>query len=300
MPKSTINQLWSQLPSIPLLRRGWHLTRIDTVSDFVSDASAIDAFAASLDEHLRHIAHEIREGSYRPHALARIDVPKSALSVRPGSILSIEDRIVLFSSIILIARVLDSRLSPSVYSFRLKRELRDRGSLFEETDIYDIPYIKRKTIRSRIDPFDPWYAKWPEFDEASKEAFRTAGHQFMAVSDISAYFENISLPILREFLLANFPNEPRLINFIMSFFDAWASPDISGRRHARSIPQGSNVSSFLGIFSLFLLMSACGNSVKITDQHIFVIWMTYVYSPKIKLLHADLYSSLMMPFAHCT
>lgn len=246
MLKIATNQLWAQLPSIPLLRRGWHLTRIDIASDFVSDLAVVDSFAASLDNHLEQIAHEIREGSYHPHSLTRIDVPKSALSVRPGSVLSIEDRIVLFSAITLIARHFDNRLPSSVYSFRLKKSLRDRGSLFEETDIYDLPYIKRKTIRSQIDPFDPWYAKWPEFDEASKEAFRKSGHLFMAVSDISAYFENISLPVLREFLLTTLPTEPKLINFIMSFFDAWASPDISGRRHARGIPQGSNVSSFFG------------------------------------------------------
>lgn len=253
--------LWRQLASEQLLRRGWHLTRIDCQSDFILDELAVEGVAASLSEHLRELSHAISTNTFRPHPLVKIDVPKNALGVRPGAVIDVTDRIVLHACILLVARQLDELLPKGVYSYRVKNLQWRRGkSIFAETDIYDLPYLKRKTIRRDIDPFEPWYARWPAFDKASRAAFKS--YRFLATSDIAAYFENIQIELLRDVLLKALPIEHKLINFICGIFSEWSEPDISGRRHARGIPQGSDVSSFFGNFFLYPLDKALSDFSK--------------------------------------
>ena len=120
-----------------------------------------------------------------------------------------------------------------------------------ESDVADIPYLKAKTIRRFIDPFDAWYARWPEFDEASRYAFVRDGYRFLAISDIAAYFENIQLPILRDHLLKFFPGDHKIVNLLMHFLETWAIKTADGRSQLRGIPQGTQISSFLG--NLFLI-----------------------------------------------
>lgn len=246
-----LNKRWMQLSNIKLLQRAWHLVRVESRNDFITDIFTLEGFAATLDKSLQTISLAVRSETYRPRPLLRIDVPKTELSCRPGSIIALEDRVVLYAIVLLIARDLDQKLPKGVYSYRVNRRWGRDGHIFKEADLYDIPYLKRKKIRAEIDPFDAWYALWPQFDKASREAFQTNKHQYLSTSDISAYFENINLDVLRDQLFQLLPNEPKLINFLISFFEQWTVPDIAGRLHKRGIPQGSNISSFFA--NIFLL-----------------------------------------------
>jgi len=73
----------------------------------------------------------------------------------------------------------------------------------------------------------------------------------MAISDISAYFENIQIPILRDQLLTTLNKEPKIVNLLISFLEAWAVKTSDGRSQWRGIPQSNAVSSFLG--NVFLM-----------------------------------------------
>jgi hypothetical protein len=64
--------------------------------------------------------------------------------------------------------------------------------LFSQADVNDIPFLKRRTIRSTSIE-EPWYEAWPEFDEAGINAFREQGFTHLTKTDITAYFENIDL-----------------------------------------------------------------------------------------------------------
>ena len=76
----------------------------------------------------------------------------------------------LQSIILLLAPKADKELPEAVYSYRVKSEITS-NTLFKESDVLDIPYLKTATISKYFDPFDPWYAAWPEFDEKSKATF---------------------------------------------------------------------------------------------------------------------------------
>jgi len=87
------NDFYDKLADLSLLRRAWHLARNDSRTDFMFDPYRFSDFAFHLDDHLNGIARSLKLGSYHPKPLQTIDVPKSSLSVRPGSVLSIEDKI---------------------------------------------------------------------------------------------------------------------------------------------------------------------------------------------------------------
>lgn len=247
----TIDKLWKQLLTPEILKRGWHLARLDTKQDFSEDLYSTDVYGTDLKSYIRETINRLSTDTYQPHPLLRMEVPKGSLGFRPGAVIPIQDRVVVSAIVLLLAPNIDKKLPDSVYSWRLKDPLPKGGSIFKETDISDIPYLKKGTIREAIDPFEPWYTIWPEFDKDSRNAFLDKGYRYLATTDIAAYFENIQLPILRDQLLGHFPRNPKIINLLFTFLESWALKTADGRPHLRGIPQGNFVSSFLG--NLFLL-----------------------------------------------
>lgn len=156
------DSLYRRLYDINLLRKAWHLARSDTRTDFIEDPFKYNDFAFKLKENLHSISIDLKNEQYHPKPLVNIDVPKSTLSVRPGSVISIDDRIVLFAITRLVAPTLDKKLPQTVYSFRLKEKV-DNKSLFKDLEILKFPFLKGRTIRKRIDIVEPWYGQWPKF-----------------------------------------------------------------------------------------------------------------------------------------
>ena len=151
----------------------------------------------------------------------------------------------------LIAPKLDQLLGREVYSYRLKQQIQKKDEIFKKSSMVSIPFLKTKTIRAKLDPFDPWYENWPEFDSESRKGFPSGKYRYLATSDIAAYFENIQLPILRDQLLGRLSEDPKIVNLLFEFLDFWAERTEAGRPHLRGIPQGNIVSSFLG--NVFLI-----------------------------------------------
>jgi len=245
------NRLYKKLCTLDVLRRAWHLVRNDARTDFIQDTYRYSDFGFTLEEDLKNIQDKLIEENYYPQPLLEVDVPKSSLAVRPGSVPEIEDRIVTYAIISLVAPYIDKELPEGVYSFRLKPE-KTRDYLFHDHEILKFPFLKKKTIQRRIDIVEPWYGQWPKFIEMSRYTFEEQGYRYLAISDIVSYFENISLDILRdEILLKYLPNEQRIINLLMHILQCWTWRSCEGKPVLRGIPQGNDVSSFLG--NIYLL-----------------------------------------------
>lgn len=239
-----VTDLYSRLSDRDLLRRAWHLARDDSRSDFVPEPFRYSDFAFHLEDHLEGIAEDLAREAYHPRPLMIIDVPKSTLSVRPGSVLSIEDKIVLFAISCLIAPQVDKKIPKNVYSWRVKKK-EDKRSLFHNHEILKFPFLKHRTIQRKVTFIEPWYARWPEFEEASKYVFEEEGYDFLVVSDIAAYFENIDHLILCDILMHCLPKQHRIIYFLMRLLEYWTWPTTHGVRAPQGLPQGNGVSSFL-------------------------------------------------------
>ncbi len=244
------NDIYNKLSELSLLRKAWHLARNDSRTDFMFDPYRFSDFAVRLDDHLNEIARSLRSETYHPKPLLTIDIPKSSLSVRPGTVTSIEDKIVLFAIIWHIAPILDRKLPDTIYSWRVKKG-KSKRELFEKNDILKLPFLKRTTIQRRVDFIEPWYGVWPNFIKELKIAYEQDGYRYMVVSDIAAYFENIDLGLLRDLLLHYLTKQPRIINFLIKLLEFWSWPAVHGGRSTRGIPQGNGVSSFLG--NIYLL-----------------------------------------------
>src|SRR5687768_15918045 len=104
------NALWDQLCTLDALKRGWHLTRTDTHQDFIAEPLARETFACFLEENLLEFLRILKLGDYQPTPLTRVSIPKGALATRPGTLLAIEDRVVLFAALRLIAPSIDTHL----------------------------------------------------------------------------------------------------------------------------------------------------------------------------------------------
>ena len=195
------------------------------------------------------LARTLAHCTYRPRPLREIDVPKSGLSVRPGSTLDIEDHIVFFGIAYLLAPIMDKVLPKNVYHFRVRK----RGNrphpnqLFLNEHLSLLQRDKRKQLRI----FDDWYEVWPEFMAEAQSLYIKQGYTFLVESDIAAFFENVSHPLLADVLRQHAPSQMPLINLMMEMISTWATPSLWGVRPQRGIPQGNEVSSWLG--TLFLV-----------------------------------------------
>ncbi|MDJ0761993.1 MAG: RNA-directed DNA polymerase [Myxococcota bacterium] len=243
--------LWDQLLRPKCLKRGWHIARSELHQDFAEDLYCADVIAVDLEGVVKETINRLETWTYCPRPLLHIEVPKGSLGFRPGTVVSIHDRMILSAVVFLMAKRIDPKLPEAVFSWRLKEPLPKKGPIFKETTIVDFPYLKKKTISQRIDPFEAWYTAWPEFDEKSREAFGEDGFRYLVTSDIAAYFENIQLQILRDQLQKHLPDEQRIINLLFSFLESWAIRTDEERPYLRGIPQGTSISSFLG--NVFLL-----------------------------------------------
>ncbi|MHC4187915.1 MAG: RNA-directed DNA polymerase, partial [Planctomycetota bacterium] len=246
-----MDQLWKELLTEEILIRGWHLARLDTKQDFAEDLYSTDVYSLDLNLRIKETISRLSTETFQPRPLLRLEVPKGSLGFRPGSVIPIQDRVVVSAIVFLIAEKVDRQFPDSVYSWRLKKPLPKKGPIFREGEPTAHPFLKKKTIRKRFDPFEPWYQMWPDFDKKSRKTFIEDQYRYLATSDIAAYFENIQLPILRDQLLQHFPEEPQIVNLLFTFLETWALRTSDGRAHLRGIPQGNFVSSFLG--NLFLM-----------------------------------------------
>src|ERR1700758_2568944 len=49
-----------------------------------TDGVSIEAFAVDLEENLERLHHELRDATYQPQAVRRLEIPKRGLPARPG------------------------------------------------------------------------------------------------------------------------------------------------------------------------------------------------------------------------
>ena len=273
--------LYKQLHDLDNLEIGWHLAHGDSRDDFVDDPINYADYAFMKRERLAFISERLANHRYRSRPLTNIDLPKSGLSVRPGNTIHIEDAIVIHAAAYLLAPKIDHKLGSEVYSYRLSSEPDKRAKrakrLFNFTRSENIPFLKNKTL-ARIARSEPWHYAWPTFDKASRDAIHSGGYTHLTITDISAYFENIDLSILHSIFNNVLSEDDRpLIDFLINIFTGWTRRTSRGVPIGRGIPQGNDVSSFLGNIYLFDLDSALRNFSRNRDA----IWFRYMDDVKV-------------------
>lgn len=273
------DQLFSQLNKPEIIKIGWHLAQGDSRDDFVRDSVNHADYAFNLSDRLAYLIEQIRSHRYRPRYLIEVDVPKSGLSVRPGNVLPIEEASILHAAIYLLAPKLDKKLDSSVYSYRLHPDWEKKAikgqSLFREVKV-DIPFLKKGTIHS-ISPFEAWYERWPAFEEDARKVYLSGLYSHLTKTDIFSFFEHIDLRVLHDLLRSLVKSEEKLLQLIFTILSGWTRASNDGLPINRGIPQGNDVSSFLGNIFLIPLDRALDRFCKKRDGR----WFRYVDDVKI-------------------
>jgi RNA-directed DNA polymerase len=89
------------------------------------DGQSIERFAAKAEDYLAELSAALREGSYHPRAVKRVDIPKGDGRTRPLGIPTVKDRIVQQAVRLVIEPIFETRFRDGSYGFRPGRGCHD-------------------------------------------------------------------------------------------------------------------------------------------------------------------------------
>jgi RNA-directed DNA polymerase len=89
------------------------------------DGQSVDRFAAKAEVYLSELSTALREGSYRPQAVKRVEIPKGDGRTRPLGIPTVKDRIVQQAVRLVIEPIFESGFCDGSYGFRPERGCHD-------------------------------------------------------------------------------------------------------------------------------------------------------------------------------
>jgi RNA-directed DNA polymerase len=89
------------------------------------DGQSVDRFDAKADVYLSELSAALREDSYRPQAVKRVEIPKGDGRMRPLGIPTVKDRIVQQAVRLVIEPIFESGFCDGSYGFRPERGCHD-------------------------------------------------------------------------------------------------------------------------------------------------------------------------------
>ena len=93
----------------------------------MTDRVTIEEFEASLDDNLKRFHQELREGTYQPRAVRRLEIPKRGTpgKTRPLGILSVYDRVCQQALVNRLEPIFERVFDPSSFGYRKGRKTAD-------------------------------------------------------------------------------------------------------------------------------------------------------------------------------
>jgi RNA-directed DNA polymerase len=82
------------------------------------DGQSVERFAGQAELYLSELAQALREGSYRPQPVKRVEIPKGDGRTRPLGIPAVKDRIVQTAVKLVIEPIFEVSFCPTSYGFR--------------------------------------------------------------------------------------------------------------------------------------------------------------------------------------
>jgi len=106
------------------LSAAWERVRVNDGAAGV-DSQSIERFEARAERYLAELSTAMREGSYRPQPIRRVDIPKGDGRTRPLGIPTVKDRIVQTAVKFVLEPIFEATFRPTSYGFRPGRGCRD-------------------------------------------------------------------------------------------------------------------------------------------------------------------------------
>ena len=186
------------------------------------DGQSIERFAAQSERYLQELHDSLKDGSYRPHPVKRVEIPKGDGRTRPLGIPTVKDRIVQTALKMVIEPIFEVQFRPGSYGFRPGRSCKD-------------------ALR--------------EVDRLLKEGFT-----FVVDADLKGYFDSIPQDRLMDLVEISISDGP-VLALIDGFLRQDIIQDMAQWTPTAGTPQGAVISPLLAnlyLHPLDLLMEHSG------------------------------------------
>lgn len=210
-----------KLSNILDLELAWRQIKKDQCNDIIPDILEYKDVDRDRNTTITKIKEKLDRG-YEPSELLNIDMPKKGYTLRPGSNMIPEDRIIYQAVVDFISSKVEEPPTDCVFGYRLDKN-RQSNTLFKF-----------------------WRPLWLEMRKKIREVY-TNGHRCLLRTDIAAYFEHIDHSILKTNILNGQIREKHVLDLLDKLLRKWAVSDV---KHI-GIPQGCDASSYIG--NLYLI-----------------------------------------------
>jgi hypothetical protein len=195
-----------------------------------------NAYAIALDDNLGDLRSRLNGGSFKPGETQRLYLPKPTGLLRPITLLTVEDQIVLQAIANLVARRIQPRRKSVQMQYVFSNILQTPNSIFFVRD---------------------WRGTYRAFQKRIESHFR-AGLRWVADFDLAAFYDTISHELLLRTAYPRLVTTPE-VTHVLGWFASWASG--AGRSTLNhGIPQGPLASDLLAECFLFPVDSRLAKS----------------------------------------
>lgn len=203
--ETTGSSLFDEVLRRETLNRAWNQVRVNKGASGV-DGVTIDGFLAWIREHKETVLAALRDGSYRPSPVRRVDIPKPGGGTRMLGVPTVLDRVIQQAIVIVLTPILDPTFSQSSYGFRPKKSAHDA------------------VRQARV--------------------FVREGHRWVVDLDLSKFFDRVNHDVLLA-RLARRIDDPRLLRLIRRYLQAGMMSDGVVTEREEGTPQGGPLSPLL-------------------------------------------------------
>jgi RNA-directed DNA polymerase len=170
------------------------------------DRQSIEGFAANERVYLSELAKDLEQGTYRPQAVRRVEIPKAGGKTRPLGIPTVKDRIVQTAVKRVIEPIFENEFQPMSYGFRPGKGCKDA---LREVD----GYLKE-------------------------------GHTHVVDADLKGYFDSIPHELLKTRIEEHI-SDGRLLELLASWLQQDIVRDLERWTPTAGTPQGAVISPLL-------------------------------------------------------
>jgi len=207
-----------KLSAILNLKLAWQRVKADQYNDLLPDILELRDVDSDIDATIQSIKTRLDSG-YQPSDALRIDVPKKGYTLRPGSSLVPEDRLVYQALADFISKWVEEPPREACFSYRINKTNSKSKSMFQF-----------------------WRKSWLQMKEKMRDLYESGQYCCLLRTDIAAYFEHVDHDILKTDILDPEIKRKDALEILDRLLRKWA---VSEARHL-GLPQGCDASSYFG------------------------------------------------------